>query len=73
MIGVDKKENKPVSNLKLLYRILRLKDMKVTHFGFQNCNKELRLAVKPYKKTAAAQSVGGGDGSCATPPNTVHG
>lgn len=38
-----------MSNLKLLYKILRLKGMKVTHFDFRNRNKELHLAVKPYK------------------------
>jgi transposase len=39
-----------VSNLKLLSRILRLKDLKITQFWFENRDKELHLAVKPYKK-----------------------
>ena len=38
-----------MSNLKLLCKILRLKDMKITQFWFKNRNKELHLAVKPYK------------------------
>jgi transposase len=38
-----------VSNLELLRKILRLKDLKITHFWFKNRNKELQLAVKPYK------------------------
>jgi transposase len=38
-----------VSNLKLLYNILRLKGMKITQFWFKNRNKELHLTVKPYK------------------------
>ena len=38
-----------MSNLKLLYKILRLKGMKITQFWFKNRNKELHLAVKPYK------------------------
>ena len=49
MIGVDKKEERPVSNLKLLCKILHLKDMKITHFDFKHRDKELHLAVKPYK------------------------
>lgn len=49
MIGVNKKEKKPVSNLKLLSKILRLKDMKITHFEFKRRDQELHLAVKPYK------------------------
>ena len=39
-----------MSNLKLLSRILRLKDLKITQFWFENRDKELHLAVKPYKK-----------------------
>jgi len=38
-----------VSNLKLLSKILRLKTMRITHFCFKNREKELHLAVKPYK------------------------
>jgi len=38
-----------VSNLKLLCKILHLKDMKITHFDFKHRDKELHLAVKPYK------------------------
>jgi transposase len=49
LIGVDKKEERPVSNLKLLCKILHLKDMKITHFDFKHRDKELHLAVKPYK------------------------
>jgi transposase len=49
LVGVDKKEERPVSNLKLLCKILHLKGMKITHFAFKNRDKELHLAVKPYK------------------------
>ena len=38
-----------MSNLKLLSRILRLRDMKITAFWFKRRNKELHLSVKPYK------------------------
>ncbi len=38
-----------MSNLKLLHKILRLMEMKITDFWFKNRNKELHLAVKPYK------------------------
>jgi transposase len=38
-----------MSNLKLLYKILRLKGMKITDFWFASRGKELHLAVKPYK------------------------
>lgn len=38
-----------MSNLKLLCKILHLKGMKITHFAFKNRDKELHLAVKPYK------------------------
>ena len=38
-----------MSNLKLLRKILRLKDLKITHFWFKNRNKELQLTVNPYK------------------------
>lgn len=36
-------------NLKLLCKILRLKDLKITDFWFANRDKELHLSVKPYK------------------------
>ena len=29
-------------------KLLHLKGMKITHFGFKNSDKELRLAIKPY-------------------------
>ena len=38
-----------MSNLKLLRTILRLKSLKITHFRFMHRDKELHLAVKPYK------------------------
>ena len=38
-----------MSNLKLLSKILCLMDMKVTQFWFRKRDKELHLAVKPYK------------------------
>lgn len=38
-----------MSNLKLLCKILRLKELKITHFEFKQRNTELHLAVKPYK------------------------
>ena len=38
-----------MSNLKLLIKILRLKDMKITRFWFKNRGRELHLGVKPYK------------------------
>lgn len=38
-----------MSNLKLLYKILRLKGMKITGYWFKNRGKELHLTVKPYK------------------------
>ena len=38
-----------MSNLKLLSKILRLKNMKITRFWFKKRDKELHLAVKPYK------------------------
>lgn len=38
-----------MSNLKLLSRILRLKDLKIIDFRFKYRDKELHLAVKPYK------------------------
>ena len=49
LIGVDRKEEKPVSNLKLLRTILRLKSLKITDFRFLQRGTELHLAVKPYK------------------------
>ncbi len=38
-----------MSNIKLLNKILRLKGMKITRFWFKNRDKELHLAIKPYK------------------------
>ncbi|MFQ5668669.1 MAG: ISL3 family transposase [Candidatus Binatia bacterium] len=38
-----------MSNLKLLNKILRLKDLKFTRFWFKNRGQQLHLAVKPYK------------------------
>jgi transposase len=49
LIGVDEKEERPVSNLKLLCKILHLKGMKITRFDFKHRDKELHLAVKPHK------------------------
>ena len=44
-----KKEGRPVSNLTLLCKILRLKGMKITCFWFKKRGQELHLAVKPHK------------------------
>ena len=38
-----------MSNRKLLRKILRLKSLKITCFWFMHREKELHLAVKPYK------------------------
>lgn len=38
-----------MSNVKLLYKMLRLKGMKITCIWFKDRDKELHLAVKPYK------------------------
>ncbi len=38
-----------MSNVKLLSKLLRLKEMKVRWFQFENRGKELHLGVKPYK------------------------
>ena len=38
-----------MSNLKLLYKILHLEGMKITRFDFKHRDKELHLAIKPYK------------------------
>ena len=38
-----------MSNLKLLRKMLRLKGMKITRFWFRDGDRELHLAVKPYK------------------------
>ena len=43
--GIDRKEEKPVSNLKLLRTILRLKSLKNTHFRFMHRDTELHLAA----------------------------
>jgi len=42
-------KRRPVSNLKLLGTILRLKGMQVTAFTFQDHDRQLHLSVKPYK------------------------
>ena len=42
-------EERPVSNLKLLSKILRVKGIKVTAFTFQDRGRELHLTVKPHK------------------------
>jgi transposase len=47
-----------VSNPKLLYKILRLKGMKITCFEFRNRNKELHLTVKPYKNGCRCPACG---------------
>ncbi len=47
-----------MSNLKLLYKILRLKGLKITHFWFKNRHKELHLAVKPYKNGCCCPECG---------------
>ena len=47
-----------MSNLKLLYKILRLNGMKITEFWFRNRNKELHLAVKPYKNGCSRPQCG---------------
>ena len=47
-----------MSNLKLLSKILRLKGMKITRFWFKNRNKELHLAVKPYKNGCCCPQCG---------------
>ena len=38
-----------MSNLTLLAKILRLKDLKITAFSFQQRDTELHLWVKPFK------------------------
>jgi transposase len=38
-----------MSNLKLLGKLLRLKELKITWFEFKNRDTELHLGVKPYK------------------------
>ena len=47
-----------MSNLKLLSKILRLNGMKITGFGFKNRDKELHLAVKPYKNGCCCPECG---------------
>lgn len=47
-----------MSNLKLLYKILRLKGIKLTDFWFKNRDKELHLAVKPYKNGCCCPACG---------------
>ena len=58
MSAIDRKDEKPVSNLKLLRKILRLKSMKVTDFCFKNRDTELHLAVKPYKNGCRCPTCG---------------
>ena len=38
-----------MGNTKLLAKLLRLKDVKITWFKFENRDKELHIGVKPYK------------------------
>lgn len=38
-----------MSNMKLLFKILRLKELKINGFEFRHRDKELHLYVKPYK------------------------
>ena len=57
-MGVDRKEEKPVSNRKLLRKILRLKSLKITCFWFMHREKELHLAVKPYKNGCRCPACG---------------
>ncbi|MFQ5544301.1 MAG: ISL3 family transposase [Nitrospiria bacterium] len=38
-----------MSNIKLLCKLLRLKEMKITWFEFKKWDKELHIGVKPYK------------------------
>lgn len=38
-----------MSNFKLLYKILRLKGLKITDYWFKNRNKGLHLSIKPFK------------------------
>lgn len=47
-----------MSNIKLLYQILRLTGMKITRFWFANQNRELHLSVKPYKNRCRCANAG---------------
>ena len=47
-----------MSNLTLLLKILRLKGMKITGYGFDNRDRELHLAVKPYKNGCCCPECG---------------
>ena len=58
MSDIDRKEEKPVSNLKLLRTILRLKSLKIICFWFQHRETELHLAVKPYKNGCRCPACG---------------
>src|SRR5271170_4613494 len=40
---------RPMGNTKLLTKLLRLKDVKITWFKFENRDKELHIGIKPYK------------------------
>ena len=55
---VDTKEEKPVSNMKLLSQILRLKNLKVTNFWLKDREQELHVAVKPYKNGCRCPACG---------------
>ncbi len=47
-----------MGNLKLLSKILRLKQFKITDFWFKNRDTELHLAVKPYKNGSCCPACG---------------
>ena len=47
-----------MSNRKLLRKILRLKSLKITCFWFMHREKELHLAVKPYKNGCRCPACG---------------
>ncbi len=47
-----------MSNLKILYKILRLKGMKISDFWFKNRNNALHLAVKSYQNTCGCPQCG---------------
>ena len=58
-----------MSNLKLLRKILRLKNLKIICFWFQHRETELHLAVKPYKNGCRCPACGGAAGLCTTRPS----
>ncbi len=47
-----------MSNLKLLRRILRLKELKITSYEFKRRDQELHLGVKPHKNGCRCQQCG---------------